>query len=824
MSRTSFLEKLSLHARHALKESRDIARYAKSKTIEPRHLLLALFLENGSLGSLLLESIGLEKKKLGRLCLKHKESARLPARFTPLLSPTVSAILRDAYRLANNHSFPYVGTEHLASALIASDTEDIHSITSAFNISPLKASSTFENHLHFERLPEISRFFEAAESVLTQSSAKKGSEMPSLDQFATDTKDQNGMSILVGRDAELDRLITILSRRTKNNPLLIGEPGVGKTALVTALADRISRGMVPSTLTGKRILSLDLALIVAGTNFRGEFESRLKDILSEAKAHPEIILFIDEVHTLIGAGNTSGGLDAANILKPALARGEIRCIGATTFTEYKKHIERDPALERRFQPLILREPTSKETRSILHASKILYENYHQVLYSDLIIDLIIDLATRTIPDRFFPDKALDILDEAAAQAATTRSISQHDQNRSHILQKQQVARVTKEQYLKTEKFDEALLWHKTEQQLEKRLQELADKESKNPIPATPVTILHVLTVVSRMTGIPLAKLSKESPEYTLTSLERALTEKLVGQSAISQAVMRALTRTLSGIQHPGRPLGSFLLLGPTGVGKTHLAKVLAREYFGSERSLIRIDMSEFMEKHSVAQMIGAPAGYIGYGEGGKLTERVRRRPSSVVLFDEIEKAHPDVLNILLQVLDEGVLTDAEGRQVNFKNTLILITSNIGTAAFTETSAIGFKEHLDTANLTARFETIRHRVLSDLKKILRPELIARIGDTLVFQPLDTTALEKITRLELDALTKRLKKKNTRLVFRDTVVRLLVEKSFSHEHGARLIRKNIELLVEYPLATALIRYQNPPHITLSVRNGIVTCSKR
>lgn len=827
MSQASFLDQLSLHARHSLKEARDIARYTKSQTIEPRHLLLSLSLENGSLGSFLIESIGFDKEKLGKLCLKREKSTqKFPKNFVPALSEAVSDILRDAYALAQKRAFPYVGTEHLVEALLSSEVEEIRSITTTLGIKETKVAATLENHLSFNHFPELPNFLESSEALLTKSPTKnkKKSRTPALDQYATEITTSPNTPRVIGRDAELDRLLTILSRRTKNNPLLIGEPGVGKTALVEALARRLTEGQVPRGLLQKRILTLDLALVVAGTNFRGEFETRIKQIVEEAKASPEVILFIDEIHTLVGAGNATGSLDAANILKPALARGEIRCIGATTLTEYKRHIEKDPALERRFQSLLVREPDTEETRAILLATKELYEKYHHVLLSQDIIDLTVDLAMRSLPERFFPDKAFDILDEASARAAAGRQEKKHSAFPT-LLRDYEAARVIKEELVNEEKFDEAFVWHKTEEKLALRIQKISEgTHESDSILRIPVTPTHVFTAVSHMTGIPLDKLSHQTPDRKWATFTRALKKHFIGQPEVSTALKNTLVRTLSGINHPDRPLGSFLLLGPTGVGKTYLAKILAREFFGHEKHLIRIDMSEFMEKHSVAQMIGAPAGYVGYGEGGKLTERVRRNPFSVVLFDEIEKAHPDILNILLQILDEGVLTDAEGRTTSFKNTLILITSNIGTAAFTETSAIGFTKHGNEMDLSERFASIEQQVMTELRKTLRPELLARLSETLVFLPLDTHSIEAITKRELEALKERLKKKSHALTWSPEVIRLVAQKSFSPLHGARLIRKHLETLVEYPLAEALIRHRTAKHIALAVRHHTIVCITR
>ncbi len=825
MLETTFSQKLTLHARHSLKEAKEIAHYTRHGTIEPEHLLLAIFLEHGSLGSILLENIGFEKESLAKLCLKKKEGSKkaLP-KSTPLpLSPTLKNSLRRAYSLASQFHYPYVGTEHLVYALLENRNTVLENILSLLDIKEKKIQSTIEAHLNFENFPQLAKMFDLPENLLTKN--KNGSGTPALDQFTLDMgkEDTSQREVLIGREPELDRLTQILTRKNKNNPLLIGEPGVGKTALVAALAKKIAQGDIPHALFGKRILLLDLTLVVAGTNFRGEFEARLKDIIKEASEHKDVILFIDEIHTIVGAGNTSGGLDAANILKPALSRGDIQCIGATTLSEYKRHLEKDPALDRRFQTLLVNEPTLAETKHILHQIKHSYEQFHHISLSEPIVDLAVELSARYIPERFFPDKALDIIDEASALAKQKKAQSPMMRALFQLDEARRAAATLKESLIKDENYDEAAKRHAEERTLAKKITALQEKhhlESVGDIVA--VTREHLFRTVSQMTAIPFEKLSEIEPQKKLAELHAILEKRLIGQQEATGMIEETLARSVSNIGDPDRPLGSFLFLGPTGVGKTLIAKILAEEFFGNKQALIRLNMSEFMERHSVAQILGAPAGYVGHGEGGKLTETVRRKPYSVVLFDEIEKAHPDIFNILLQILDEGTLTDAEGRTVSFKNTLIILTSNIGTAAFTQTARIGFAKHSTLKNIHEQFEGIRRQVLAELKKEMRPELLARLDQILVFNPLSEAAIETIARLEIENLAKRLKAKEVTLRFGKNIVTYIAKKSFAPEQGARLVRKNVQDLIEKVVASALLQNQNSKTLRLSLKNNLLVCS--
>lgn len=826
MLETTFSQKLTLHARHSLKEAKEIAQYTRHTTIEPEHLLLAIFLENGSLGSVLLENIGFEKESLAKLCLKKKSGAKAVSKTQPLpLSFVLKNSLRRAYALANEFHYPYVGTEHLIHALLETKGGALETILATLKINEKKIQSTIEAHLNFERFPQLSKMFDAPESYTSETRQKGTRSTPSLDQFTIEMgKDSaTNQNLLIGRKKELDRLVQILTRKNKNNPLLIGEPGVGKTALVAALAKKIARGDVPHSLFGKRILSLDLALVVAGTNFRGEFEARLKEIIKEASKNTDVILFVDEIHTIVGAGNTSGGLDAANILKPSLSRGEIQCIGATTFSEYKRHIEKDPALDRRFQSLVVAEPSAEETKHIIGHVKGSYETFHNVTLTQPVIDLAVDLSIRHIPDRFLPDKAFDVIDEASALAKQGKEKSPFATALFQLEEELRAATSLKESLLKHENYDDAAKWYAKERLLEKKIITLKKKhQDEVAINTKKVTTEHILQTLAHMTAIPFEKLSENDPGEKLARLHDAFAKRLIGQDEAAKALEETLIRSASNISDPDRPLGSFLFLGPTGVGKTFIAKLLAEEFFGSRQALIRLDMSEFMERHSVAQILGAPAGYIGHGEGGKLTEKIRRNPYSVVLFDEIEKAHPDVFNILLQILDEGILTDAEGRTVSFKNTLIILTSNIGTSAFTQTARIGFDKHLGEHNQKEQFESIKRSVLGELKKELRPELLARLDQILVFNPLTSEAIDSIVSLEMETLAARLKQRGVELRYGKNVTSFIAKKSFAPEQGARLVRKNIQDLIEKPIALKLLSTPQKKLLRLSCKGDTVMCS--
>jgi ATP-dependent Clp protease ATP-binding subunit ClpC len=824
MERFPLTEKLTLHAKNVFKEARDIAFYSHCAHIQPKHVLLALFLEQGSLGKVLLENIGFKQEPLGKITLATKslkglKKTAMKTKEKSLLdfSPGLKKIFTRSFAIAAEFHSPYVGTEHLACAIAESDDADIESIFNDFSLERKKSLDTIHAHLNYDHVPPLSKMFNLPEISLTRKKSGHHTETPFLDQYTIDLCKDTKAEPFIGRIQEIERLIHILGRKQKNNPLLLGDPGVGKTALVTALAKKIGEGTAGNFLAEKRILALDLALVVAGTSFRGEFEARLKEIIREVKNTPSVILFIDEIHTLVGAGNTSGGLDAANILKPALARGDIRLIGATTFTEYKRHIEKDPALERRFQSILVREPSRDETLSILLQSKHAFEDFHEVILPDAVIALALDMSQRHIHDRFLPDKAFDLIDEAASAVKhKTEDILLPDKHLL-ILRKRLEGLITeKNQALEEEDYDAASkLYHEEKQ----TASAIAILENKNLSPKKKshaiVTEEDILQALSRSTGIPERKLSLERRNTTMARIGAALSTSVIGQEEATDTIARALIRAAAGIRDADRPIASFLFLGPSGVGKTLLAKTIAAQFFGSDRAFIRLDMSEFGERHNVAQMIGSPAGYVGYGEGGKLTEKIRREPHSVVLFDEIEKAHPDTANILLQILEDGFLTDAEGRKADFRHAMIILTSNIGTNAFTESAKIGFDQHDRPDDFDQRFQIVKKSVLEELKRTLRPELLSRLGETLIFRPLGKKAVSAIVGQELEKLRGRLKRKNVTISYPASLLPFISEAGFVPSEGARPIRKKIEHTIEQPIAEFLLTHPKQKKLTLVLK---------
>ncbi len=622
-----------------------------------------------------------------------------------------------------------------------------------------------------------------------------------LDQYARDLTKlalEKKLDQVIGRDSEIQRVIQILSRRSKNNPCLIGEPGVGKTAIVEGLAQRIALGLVPDTVAEKRVVTLDLAGMVAGSKYRGEFEERIKKVIREVIQSGNILLFIDEIHTLIGAGGAEGAIDASNILKPSLARGEIQLIGATTITEYRKYIEKDAALERRFQPVNVEEPDREQTIEILKGLRDHYEYHHRVMILDDGIEAAVDLSIRYMNDRFLPDKAIDLMDEAASKVKLNSF--QTPKNITELERQLAEYNTAIEQALVKNHVEEAAQINKKQQEIEQKYEKLLKKYRKEASKKIPVVGAEAMAdIVSEQTKIPVKKL-EEGEAVRLRRLEKILRKRVIGQEEAVGAIAKAVKRGRVGLKDPERPIGSFLFLGPTGVGKTEITKALAEAMFGNEEAMIRVDMSEYMEKHSVSKMIGSPPGYVGYDEGGQLSEKVRRNPYSVILFDEIEKAHPDVFNILLQVLDDGHITDAQGRKVNFKNTIIIMTSNAGAQAIISPKKLGFGVLEDEKQ---NYDRMKEGVMEEVKRIFKPEFLNRIDETIVFRSLDKNDMKKIVTLLSKNLVERCSKQmDISLSIKDSVKNYIVESSFDPKYGARPLRRKIQNVIEDALAEEIL----------------------
>ncbi len=805
------LERLSSRAKNALIMAQLVSEELKHDHIGTEHLLFGVISEKSSFAAEILTKTKLTPEIIKQELVMVNTNNKINS-WKPVLSENLKTVIEKSAIVASQYGYQFIGTEHFLYGLLAGSQNKAKVILSKLGIDIYELEQNllgvFENISKFPEMPDQQGATPMPENQPTQNFQQKKGNL--LEYFTTDItkKAKDGLiDPVVGRKHEIERLISILNRRTKNNPILIGEAGVGKTAIVEGLALAITKREVPDSLLDKKILSLDLALIVAGSMFRGEFENRLKQIIEEVRDNKNTILFIDELHTMVGAGATTGSLDAANILKPALARGELRAIGATTLAEYKKYIEADAALERRFQPILVDEPSKEEAVEILRGLRPNYEKHHNVTITDEAIKSAVDLSARYIQDRYLPDKAVDLIDETAAFLRSINSNSKLLRATKKIEADLQALEEEKTKAVLNQDFTTALHLRSQEEKLLKQKAELSrNMQTEKQTPSHVITAEDIAHTVSMMTKIPLHKLAKT--EVTrLSNLDKILKGKIIGQDEAVEEVAKSIRRSRAGITDPKRPLGSFIFLGPTGVGKTETAKVLATEIFEDEEALIRVDMSEFMERHNVARLIGAPAGYVGYEEGGRLTEAVRRKPYSVILFDEIEKANPDVFNILLQILEDGQLTDAAGKKVNFRNTVIIMTSNLGMQELTQQAAkIGFAERDEEAvqqeKLEHEYEHIKDGVMDTLRHEFRPEFLNRIDKIIVFKPLGVEELQKITQLQISYLQQRLLAQNVQFKVTPAVVKFISDKSFDPMQGARFIRKNIQDYIEDPLAEKII----------------------
>ena len=790
--------KFTNSAEIALEIANEIAAKLGHNYIGTEHLLYGLVEEANGVASKVLANQGITSAEV----LKEIEDLigiNEEASITDIdaigFTPRTKRVIENAFMEARRLNSQYIGTEHLLVGIMREGDSVAVRIMMDLNVNPQK--------LYNEIVKTIN------ETDSKEQGAKRGSNRgsfnstPTLNQYGSDlTKraTEGKLDPVIGRSTEIDRVIQILSRRTKNNPCLIGEPGVGKTAIAEGLAEKIVAGDVPETLKNKRVVSVDISSMVAGAKYRGDFEERIKKSLDEVRKAGDVILFIDEIHTIVGAGSAEGAVDAANILKPLLARGEIQVIGATTTNEYRKYIEKDAALERRFSPVTVEEPSEEDAIKILEGLRDKYEAHHNVKITDDAIKAAVDLSIRYVNDRYLPDKAIDLIDEAASKVKM-QSYTKPDSIRKLEEEIEKVNK-EKEEAIATQNFEKAAkLRDKQRTKKEKLEEEQAKWKDGNTKNVITLNKENTAEVIARWTGIPAYKIT-ETESDKLRHLEENLHKRVIGQNEAVSAVAKAIRRGRVGLTDPNRPTGSFLFLGPTGVGKTELAKALAEAMFGNEDAMIRIDMSEFMESHSVAKLIGSPPGYVGYDEGGQLTEKVRRKPYSVILFDEMEKAHPDVMNMLLQILEDGRLTDSQGRTVNFKNTIIIMTSNVGAKLITDKNKLGFANDKSAENEKQEYENIKKEVLAELKKQFRPEFINRIDDIIVFHKLNNEDINKIMEIMLKQVQKRLELQNYKVEIDDSAKELIAKKGVDNNYGARPLRRSIQNMLEDKIAEAIL----------------------
>ncbi|MDQ6768099.1 MAG: ATP-dependent Clp protease ATP-binding subunit [Candidatus Eremiobacteraeota bacterium] len=803
-------EPFTERARRSIVLAQEEAQRLGNNYIGTEHILLGIISEGESLAAKVLETLGVNLAKVRAeveaIVGRGGQTVQQEMVFTPRAKRVIELAFEEARQLNHN----YIGTEHLLLGLIREGEGVAARVLTNLGVDPAKVRVQTTSLLGAE--------------TQTQTTAKGKSKTPTLDAYGRDLTQlarEGKLDPVVGRATEIERVIQILSRRTKNNPALIGEPGVGKTAIAEGLAQRVISGDVPEPLGDKRVITLDLAGLVAGTKYRGEFEERMKRVMDEIRAAAgEIILFIDELHTLVGAGAAEGAIDASNIIKPALARGELQCIGATTLNEFRKHIEKDSALERRFQSIMVGEPTVDETIEILKGLRDRYEAHHRVKISDDALEAAARLSDRYITDRFLPDKAVDLMDEAASRVRLqSTSLPPEIREVENEIRK---VRTEKEAVIKAQEFEKAAQIRDKEEKLRAKKQQMEEewREKRNVKGTTTNTVgpEEIAHIVSTWTRIPVSKL-KEEETMKLLNMEDALHKRIVGQNEAIKVITRAIRRARAGLKSPMRPIGSFIFLGPTGVGKTELARTLAEFLFDDTDAMVRIDMSEYMEKYAVSRLVGAPPGYVGYEEGGQLTEAVRRRPYAVVLLDEIEKAHPDVFNLLLQVLEDGRLTDSQGRVVDFKHSVIIMTSNVGTTGMMKTTDIGFRPVKEEGSVAVRYERMKNRVLEEIKHLFRPEFLNRLDEVVVFHALDLDQIKLIVALELAKVVKELENQRMTLEATEAAKELIAKEGWDPQFGARPLRRAIQRLVEDPLSEELLRntFKVGDHIQLDAEDG-------
>lgn len=811
---------LSENARTSLHHANIIAQGYNSPYIGTEHLLLGVLAQGSSVGAKILADYGVTleraQDKLGLAPLTTVIAVGIKN-----LSETAKLTLKMSLETAREHNQDFLGTEHILHSILSQKNARGSILLKDMDIDVDELIVELEDSFNGNFDRNLDSGYEEVHAPVRRSKQKNGA----LDVFGIDLTEkatQGKLDPLIGRDSELERIITILSRRTKNNPVLIGEPGVGKTAIAEGLAQKIVAEDVPDILLDKRVIQLDIPGMIAGTKFRGDFEERLKKIMDELAAQKNIIVFIDELHLIVGAGSAEGSVDAANMLKPALARGEIRLVGATTLDEYRKHIEKDSALERRLQTVLIKEPKIKDTVSILKGLRPSYESHHGVKISDEVIENVVYMADRYVSERYMPDKAIDVLDEAAA-LTRVKSGRKPSKVRNYIKQLKHLNEKMEDAVL-NEEYEKAALYKTRISQINELLTNTQKElETKSPITLTDEDISKA---ISEMTGIPVSRVQK-SEATLLNNLEKHLSKYVIGQGHAVKEVARAIRRSRSGVAVSKRPIGSFIFMGPTGVGKTELAKVLAREVFGSEEALIKIDMSEFAQKHNTSRLLGAPAGYIGYDDGGKLTDKIRRQPYSVLLLDEIEKAHPEVFNILLQLLEDGTLTDARGRSVNFSNTIVILTSNLGARQMMKESSLGFdvvtKE--DKRQLDEAHKENERAARTALERLMKPELINRFDSIITFRALTTSEISKIFDNLVSELKDRLIRKGIHLVVKPSAKKAIIKKGYDEKYGARPLRRAIEDMLEHTIAEGILSGKFEKGSVLNAtgtKTGVVTIS--